>query len=161
MGAGESYERVAGGGEQSVEDDEVGAVAETVGEVGREDYDEEGEEVGGCGERLRDEDCVAHFVDHSGEEDGHGGEGHVGEEEHECCKVGLWVRDCGEHIVEVEAGLGWRIIWVFFLAQTETCNFLLATSEVGCAAWTIGDGVPCYDCHQDAGETFDKEEQPP
>ena len=39
---------------------------------------------------------MSHFVDYSWQEDGHGGEGHVGEEEHEGCEVGFRVRECGE-----------------------------------------------------------------
>ena len=70
-----------------MEDDEGAAGAKTVGEIRCEEDDDEGQEVGWCGEGLGDDGGVAHGLDDGGEEDGHGGEGHVGAEEHQGCEV--------------------------------------------------------------------------
>lgn len=65
-----------------MEDDRVGARLVAVGDVGRCDYDYEGEEVGWCGESLGVDGGVAHVFYDGWEEDRHGAEGNVAAEEH-------------------------------------------------------------------------------
>ena len=78
-----------------MEDHERGAGGVVVGEVGCEEDGDECDEVGWGGEGLGLKGCVAHFLDYGGEEDGEGGEGYVGAEEH--C---LWMRFslCNEEV---------------------------------------------------------------
>ena len=59
---------------------------------------------------------MAHFVDDGGEEHGHGGEGHVGAEEHEGREVALGISDRFEHLAEFKPAFAGVFVGVLFFA---------------------------------------------
>lgn len=87
-----------------MEDDGGGAGGEAVGHVSCEEDDEEGEEVRGCAESLGGKAVVAHLGEDFREEDGEGGVGHVGEEEHGGGDPCNRVAEDGEDLTGLERG---------------------------------------------------------
>lgn len=87
-----------------MEDDWGGSRGESIGHVGGKEDDEEGEEVRRRAESLGGEIVVAHFGEDFGEEDGEGGVGHVGEEEHSRRDPSDGVAEDGENLFGLEAG---------------------------------------------------------
>ena len=138
-----------------MEDNGDGAYAASVGHVRCEEEDDEGKEVRGRAERLGGERVVAHFGQDFGEEDGEGGEGHVGEEEHGGRDPRDGVAEHGNYFVGLEVGGG------LLVAETELGDFLLTLSQVGRRLGRVGDDVPGDGGDDDGREAFDEEEEAP
>lgn len=132
---GQGQRTVAHGRGQGVQDDGDGARAEAVRRVGRQQDDDKGDEVGRRRERLRGQRVVAHVGHDLGQEDGQGGVGHVGEEEHGRREPGDGVCEDEQQVAGLEARGGLvrlvrvRVV-VVVAAEAEAGDLFLALREV-------------------------------
>lgn len=133
-GLGDGEDGVPGGRSSSVENDGDGPSAEAVGEVGGDEDEEKGDEERGRAEGLGGEVVEAHLGEDLGEEDGEGGVGHVGEEEHGGGDPGDGVAEDGEEGLALNAGRVFLLVGLgggrLLAAEAQPGDFTLALGEV-------------------------------